>query len=184
MNLQAVETTLSRTRLQRNVAFVLFGVMLLSNVLIGAKFLSQTNQVVLVPTNVSDGMVARGAADKRYIEALALDAVYAMYNASPGNLDYGRHVIERISSVGERNTLLRHYDEIGTDIRERDIATVFFPRQIEHNPESLDVIVDGVLQTYLNTVQIAAEPRRLLLTFVSEAGSVRLSRISRLEVDS
>jgi conjugal transfer pilus assembly protein TraE len=184
MNLQGLQKIVRRTRMQRNAILAVGCILLAVNALLGIRLFTQTNQVVLVPTNVSDGMVARGASDKRYIEALALDAVYGLYNASPASLDYGRAVIERIASVSERNNLLRHYDDVATDIRERDISTVFFPRQIEHNIDNLEVVVEGDLQTYLNTVLISVEPRRVLLSFVAEAGSVRLFRVSRLEMES
>ena len=47
---------------------------------------------MLVPSRVSDGMVAVGAVDARFVEALALDAVYAFYNVSPETASYGRRV--------------------------------------------------------------------------------------------
>ncbi len=183
MNFQAVQKQLRHARAARNLGFGLVVLLGFLNVALVYKVYSQSNQVILIPTSVSDGMVARGAVDKRYVEALALDAVYGLYNASPSNLRYGRTVIERLAAVASRSELLRLYDEVATDIQERDISTVFFPKQIEHNLDAKTVVVAGTLQTYLNTVLISEEPRRILLNFVTEAGSVRLSRISRLEVE-
>ena len=183
MNFQSVQKQLRHARAARNLGFGLVVLLGFLNVALVYKVYSQSNQVILIPTSVSDGMVARGAVDKRYVEALALDAVYGLYNASPANLNYGRTVIERLAAVANRSELLHHYDEVATDIRERDISTVFYPKQIEHNLDAKTVVIAGNLQTYLNTVLISDEPRRILLNFVTEAGSVRLSRISRLEVE-
>ena len=47
------------------------------------------------------------------------------------------------TAVANRNELLRHYDSVATDIRERSISTVFFARRIEHNFNRLEVIVEG-----------------------------------------
>lgn len=184
MTFDKLQKTLRRTRMQRNAILALAAIMVASNVALAMRLVTQTNQVVLVPTSVADGMVARGASDKRYLEALALDAVYALYNASPSNVSYGRTVIERLAAARDRNDLLKHYDEVSNDLRERDISTVFFPRTIEHNPEQLEVVVEGDLQTFLNTVHVASEQRRLLLKFRIEAGSVRLTAISKLEAGS
>lgn len=174
---------LHAARFGRNIIFGVAVVMLAANLLLAGKLFTSSNQVVLVPTSIRDGMVARGAVDKRYLEALAMDAVYGLYNASPANLEYGRNVIERISAVGNRQKLLRHYDDVANDIRERDISTVFYVGQIEHSFENMEVVVEGNLQTYLNTVLVAAEPRRILLTFTVEAGSARLNKINVLEME-
>lgn len=183
MDFQTMKAQLKSARFGRNVISGVCAVLLLSNLMLVGKLYTSSNQVVLVPTSISDGMVARGAVDKRYLEALAMDAVYGLYNASPANLEYGRNVIERISAVGNRQRLLRHYDDVANDIRERDISTVFYVGQIEHSVANMEVVVEGELQTYLNTVLVASEPRRILLTFTVEAGSARLNKINVLEMD-
>lgn len=184
MDFEQLKLSLGRTRTQRNVAAAIAGVMLASNAFLAFEVNSRSNQVVLVPTNVADGMVARGAFDKRYVESLALDAIYGLYNATPSTTDYGRDVLARIAAVKERNGLLARYDEIANDMREREISTVFFPHTIEHNLDRLEVLVEGDLQTFVNTVPISSEPRRILLGFVPEAGSIRLSFINSVEVES
>ena len=184
MEFDKLKRTVQTTRLQRNVMGGGFALMLAVNSLLAFEVHTQSNQVILVPTNVVDGMVARGAFDKRYVESLALDAIYGLYNATPANTGYGRDVIARLASVGDRNELLTKYDQVAEDMREREISTVFFPRTIEHNLEALEVVVEGDLQTFVNTVPVSTEPRRILLGFVPEAGSIRLSRISSLEVES
>ncbi len=184
MDFHQLKSAVSRTRAQRNVALAVCAVMLATNALLAFDINARSNQVILVPTNVSDGMVARGAFDKRYVESLALDAVYSLYNATPATADYGRDVITRLAAVKDRNALLTKYDDITKDMRERDISTVFYPRTIEHNLDKLEVVIDGDLQTFVNTVPVTNEPRRLLLGFVTEAGSIRLSFINSVEVES
>lgn len=183
MSPQEMYKQLNSARLGRLVAAGISAVLLVVIILLSVTLATQTNQVVLIPTSVSDGMVARGATDKRYVEALALDAVYGLYNASPANTEYGRQVLERVSSARDRDRILSLYDEISKDIKARKISTVFYTEEVEHNPSSLEVIVTGRLQTYLNTVLVNTEPRRVLLVFKLEAGSVRLSKISKLETE-
>jgi conjugal transfer pilus assembly protein TraE len=181
MDFQKLQRKYRSAKMGRMVLSLVSIILLLSNLLLVFKIYNTSNQIVLIPTSITDGMVARGATDKRYIEAIALDAVYGLYNASPATLAYGREIIERVSSTRNRNQLLKRYDEISNDIRERDISTVFQPRQIEHNFDKLEVIIEGDLKTYLNTVRVSIEPRRIKLNFVVEAGSVRLSGINLLE---
>lgn len=180
MNFQNMDKALRNSRRALLLLGISFMALLGSNFLMAAKMYAQSNQVVLVPTVVSDGMVARGAVDKGYVEALALDAVYAMYNSSPRTIVYGRSVLERLSGPAERASILETYDRISKDIVERKISTVFFPRKIEHNFSQFEVVVEGDLATYLETTQVTREDRRILIRFKPQAGSVRLAAIGKI----
>lgn len=182
MNFQVLNTQLRRARQGRNATAALLVAMIVANVGLSIRLAVQNDQVVLVPTRVSDGMVARGSVDVRYMEALALDAVYAMYTTSPNTTSYGRAVVERVAAASQRGELVEQFDEVARDIIERKISTVFFPDRIEHNPAALQIIVYGELGTYLETMQVAREARSILLTFVQEGAGVRLARIERLKV--
>ncbi|WP_052248834.1 TraE/TraK family type IV conjugative transfer system protein [Leisingera sp. ANG-Vp] len=180
MNFQNMNKALSRSRRAVLTLGVVSAGLVAANVMLSAKLYSQSNQVVLVPTTVSDGMVARGSVDRGYIEALAMDAVYAMYNSSPRTTDYGRSVLERLSGPAERAGILETYDEIATDMRERKISTTFYPRKMEHNFANYEVVIEGDLATVLETTVITRESRRILVRFKPQAGSVRLAEIGKL----
>ncbi|MDC0660618.1 TraE/TraK family type IV conjugative transfer system protein [Leisingera sp. SS27] len=183
MNFQNMKKALNRSRKAVLTLGVVSAGLVGAVVMLSAKLYSQSNQVVLVPTTVSDGMVARGTVDKGYVEALALDAVYAMYNSSPRTLHYGRSVLERLSGPAERASILDTYDRIAKDITERKISTVFFPRKIEHNFATYEVVVEGDLATYLETTQVTREDRRILIRFKPQAGSVRLAAIGKISAE-
>ena len=171
-------------RLSRRAMALLLAVvvtLIIANILLALKIASETNQVVLVPTHVSDGMVARGSVDKAYLEAVAIDAVYAMYNTSPDTVEYGRATLSRITSPERRDHILGVYDKNARDIAERKITTVFFPRVIEHNFKTYEVVIEGALATYLETLEVHREDRRILVRFAPQAGSVRVVSIGKLK---
>lgn len=157
----------------------LFGVLLLislaCNLILAMSYTSVQRTTVLIPSRISDGMVAAGAVDTRYVESLALDAVYGFYNVSPETADYGRRVVERLSSVRDRPQLLEAFDMISDDIRARRISTTFFPEKIEHSLDGLEVVVSGSLSTFIETQRVSREQREVTLRFVQEASSVRLA---------
>lgn len=168
----------------RNIALGTgFVFMIVANGLLATKIYTTSNQVILVPTVVKDGMVARGARDKGYLEALAKDAVYGIYNSSPEDAQYGRTVISRVASVANREILLRQYDEITKDIRERDISSYFETSRLTHNLAANEIVVEGILHTFLSGHKVDAVRRKILVSFVMEAGSARISKISNLEVE-
>lgn len=183
MNVSVLSRKMKAAQRARNLLAVFLGLSIAANFALSYRISQTDSQVVLVPSRVSDGMVARGAADIRYIEALSLDAVYAMYTVSPATIRYGRDVIERIAAAPDRARLLAAYDDIADDIRLRRISTVFRPGRIGHDLERLQITVDGTLATYLDTTEVTNGPRRLLLTFVEEGASIRLSRIELLETE-
>ncbi|WP_372574747.1 TraE/TraK family type IV conjugative transfer system protein [Ruegeria jejuensis] len=183
MNFQNLDKAYKRSRRAMIVLGGAVALLLGTNALMAAKLYSQSNQVVLVPSTVSDGMVARGAVDKRYVEAVAMDAAYAMYNSSPETVRYGRATLERLAGPAERAGILAKFDKITDDVVERKISTVFFPRKIEHNFERYEVVVEGDLATYLETTQITREDRRILIKFKPQAGSIRLASIGLIKED-
>ena len=78
--------------------------------------------------------------------------------------------------------MLDSYDDIAEDIRLRRISTVFRPEKIEHNLSRLQITVEGTLATYLDTTEVSNTRRRILLTFVEEGSSIRLSRMELQEI--
>lgn len=181
MNLYVLSRKMKAAQRARNGLAAVLCLSVSANLLLSYRISQENTQVVLIPSKVSDGMVARGGADIRYIEALSLDAVYAMYTVSPGTIRYGRDVIERIASAQHRARLLDAYDDIAEDIRLRRISTVFRPEKIEHNLARLQITVEGNLATYLDTTEVSNTRRRIMLTFVEEGSSIRLSRMELQE---
>lgn len=182
MNFDSLSRKMKAAQRARNGLAVVLAVSITANLLLSYHISQENTQVVLIPSKVSDGMVARGGADIRYIEALSLDAVYAMYTVSPGTIRYGRDVIERIAAAQDRARLLDSYDDIAEDIRLRRISTVFRPEKIEHNLARLQITVEGTLATYLDTTEVSNTRRRIMLTFVEEGSSIRLSRMELQEI--
>ena len=168
----------------RNLLVVVALAQLVAIVMLVASNAQVQRTTVLVPSRISDGMVAAGAVDSRYVESLALDAVYAFYNVSPETAAYGRRVIERLSSVRDRPRLLDSFDAVAEDIRERRITTTFFPERLDHDMNSLRIVVTGNLATFIETQRVAQEERVITLIFVEEASSVRLASMTVEETSS
>lgn len=169
---------LKSVRRQRSLLAAVSLILLVVVVLLAGTMSQVQRTTVLLPSRVSDGMVAVGAVDARYVEALALDAIYAFYNASPANASYGRRVVERLSSVRDRPLLLQNFDTVANDIRQRRISTVFYVEKLELDRDALNVKATGSLATFIETERVSVEPRTVTVTFVKEAASVRLAGIN------
>jgi len=175
---------LRSARSQRNFLSITGIIQLVIILMLVVSYTQVQRTTVLIPSRVSDGMVAAGAVDSRYVESLALDAVYAFYNVSPETASYGRRVVERLSSLRDRPRLLDAFDTVSDDIRERRISTTFFPEKLEHDLDGLRVVVTGSLATFIETQRVSREPRIITLVFVEEASSVRLASMTVEEASS
>lgn len=181
MNFTTMEKHMLSAKRARNVLGLFLAGALGVNIVLALRVMQENTQVVLVPSRISDGMVARGAVDVRYVEALALDAVNALYNLSPLTVNYGRGVVERLAASGDRARLLTQFDVIGDDVRERNISTVFRAVKLERNMDQLQIIVRGELTTYYNNTAVSSDARSFRLTFVSEGSSIRLSQVDLIQ---
>jgi len=181
MNFEALNRNLKAARRARNFLALAVVGSLGVNLLLASALNTATRTTVLVPTRISDGMVSNGNVDLRYVEAVALDAVYSFYNASPNTADYAREAIERIASTRDRPELLEAFDEVADDIRNRRLTTTFFVNSIDHDWTKFEVIVHGHLTTFIETKSTDRKARSVRLRFVEEASSVRLASLEVLE---
>lgn len=184
MTFDALNRQLRAARWQRSVFALIALLLLVSNLFLVGSYTQVQRTTVLVPSRVSDGMVAVGAIDNRFVEALALDAVYAFYNVSPETASYGRRVVERLASLRDRPQLLDAFDAVADDIRQRRISTTFFPEKVEHDMDGLRVVITGSLATFIETKRVSREQRTVTITFVEEAASVRLASMAVEETAS
>lgn len=181
MNQSLVSTQLKFARYARNLLAVLLVLSVVANAALSIHISRQTNQVVLVPSRVSDGMVARGALDIQYLEQLAKDTVSSLYQLTPTTLSEGRGVIERVSAGENRSALLSHFDAIAKDIEQRKLSTVWRTVRLTTNLDALTVDVEGTFSTYVRNNFASEETRTIRVTFGPEGASARVIGIESLE---
>ncbi len=180
MDYASLSNSMTRLRRARNALGLVALTLIAANALLSWQVLQSHSQTILIPSRVSDGMVAQGGGDVRYLEALSLDATQAMYTVSPATTRYSRQVIERLANPVERDALLKRFDEVADDIAKREISTVFLPEKIDHDLAHLILTISGQFATYLGTTRVSEEPRVIRITFSEFGGSVRVARIERV----
>lgn len=180
MDYPSLARSMTRLRRARNAMGLVALVLIASNAALSWQVMQTHSQTILIPSRVSDGMVAQGGGDVRYLEALSLDATQAMYTVSPATTRYSRQVIERLANPVERDALLKRFDEVADDIAKREISTVFLPEKIDHDLAHLTLTISGQFATYLGTTRVSEEARVIRVGFSEFGGSVRVARIERV----
>ena len=181
MNQALVSSQLRFARFARNLLALLLAMSIVANAALAIHISRQTNSVILVPSVVSDGMVARGSLDVAYLEQLAKDAVMSLYQLTPTTLGEGRAVIERVSSGETRSELLGHFDAIAKDIGSRKLSTVWRTVRLTTNLDALTVDVEGEFSTYVRNNFASSESRTIRVTFGPEGASAWVIGIESLE---
>lgn len=181
MNQALVSRQLKSARFARNIVAFLLAISIVANAALATHISRQTNSVVLVPSVVSDGMVARGTLDVSYLEQLAKDAVMSLYQLTPNTLGEGRAVIERVSSGETRSALLAHFDAIAKDIEARKLSTVWRTVRLTTDLDALTVDVEGEFATYVRNNFASSETRTIRVVFGPEGASARVIGIESLE---
>lgn len=177
MNHQHLTNQYSSAKKQRNFLFALCISLCVTTVALSGVIANQSREVVLVPTRVTDGMVAFGNKDTRYMEAITLDAIYALLNISPGTFDYSKQVLMRVTTAASKADILRAFDESTKDYQKRNISTSFIPTSIEYQIHLDRVEVTGLLRTLIGSTLVSSETRTYRVSFEPEAGSYRVSGI-------
>lgn len=173
----AISKSLTVLKRQRFVLFCLLALSVTSTSLLTIRLQNMQPKTILVPSSIADGMVVQEALDTQYMQALAPDAVFAMYTVHASTLERGRALISRLFAPTNRLALLTQYDEVVGDIVERKISTVFEPVSAERDLNRLTITVRGYLSTFLEDMRIAREERVVQVTFQRLARSVRVISI-------
>ena len=167
----------------RNMLIFACAVLILVVAFQAAALRDQKSVVVLVPSQFPDGTVAHGGqVSPGYLEGLARDAVYSLLNVTPETTNYARDNLARLAAPHARIEVIALWDDIMEEVRRREIATAFYPTGLETSASGLMVLVDGELSTYLGTSLVRKERKRYEVRFVSVNSSVRISKISELEI--
>lgn len=176
-----VTKQLSNARFMRNLLFVILSASIISQAAMSVHMARQTNQVVLTPSIVADGMVARGAVNVPYLEALAKDVVSSLYQVTPTTLGEGRAIIERVASGAARDALLVSFDATAKDIQERQLSTVWRTEKFTTDLAALTVDVSGEFSTYVGTNFASKQHRIIRVSFGREGASARVVGIETVE---
>ena len=180
MDIIAVQRQYKSSQMQRNIIAIIALSLLL---IIGVQAIAlakQRRSVVLIPSHVSDGMVAYGARDTRYIEAIALDTIYALFNVSPGSMEYSRLVLERVSAAAQREEVMKIWEKSTEDYVMRKISTTFLPHKIEYQLVSDRAVITGDLRTFIGNTMVNRVEKQIAVFFTPEAGSYRVSGIQEI----
>ena len=180
----------SAIRRVRDVRLALAGLLVLSmtaNLMLTMSFAGRETVTVLVPATagpnweVGGGGVGINRAGARYLEDMARTVVVTLLTLTPENAAHVRLAAARMSHASARGAIGTWVEAEAARMAGRDMASAFYPAEIEADPERLAVEIAGELVTWIGREESSREDRRYRLAFRIDGGRIGLLRFEQLE---
>lgn len=164
---------------QRNRLFVLAGVLVFSNVLLGIGVLCKNEKTILVPPQITKTLwVQGGEVSQSYLEEMGLYMSKLLLDLSPTSFAYNHAVLLRYAIPEAYGSLKKQLTKDGEQYTKLQLSTHFKPTEITANPQTLEVEVKGQLLSYVSGKQVRDSQETLFLKFTMRGGGLLLESVS------
>ncbi len=180
----------SAIRRVRDVRLALAALLVLSmtaNLALTMSFAGRETVTVLVPAaagpawEVGAGGVGIDRAGARYLEDMARTVAVTLLTLTPENAAHVRLAAARLAHASARGAIGAWVEAEAARLAGRDMASAFYPLEIEADPGRLSAEIAGELVTWIGREESSREDRRYRLVFRIDAGRIGLLRFEQLE---
>ena len=174
----------------RDIRLALAGLLVLSmtaNVALTIGFAGRETVTVLVPAAAGPAWEVGGSgvgidrAGARYLEDMARTVAVTLLTLTPENAAQVRRAAARMSHASARGAIGAWVEAEAARMAGRDMASAFYPVEIEADPARLTVAIAGELATWIGREEASREDRRYRLAFRIDAGRIGLVRFEQTE---
>ena len=182
-----METGFRRARDIRVALAALLVLSMTANLALTMSFAGRETVTVLMPAaggpawEIGGGAAGSGQAGARYLEDMARTAAVTLLTLTPENAGHVRLAAARMSHASARGAIGAWVEAEAARMAGRDMASAFYPTEIEADPESLAVEIAGELVTWIGREESSREDRRYRLAFRIDAGRIGLLRFEQME---
>ena len=112
---------------------------------------------------------------------MARTVAVTLLTLTPENAGHVRLAAARLSHASARGAIGAWVEAEAARMAGRDMASAFYPTEIEAEPARLAVEIAGELVTWIGREESSREDRRYRLAFRIDAGRIGLLRFEQLE---
>ena len=182
MRRDGMETAFRRVRDIRLALAALLALSMTGNVALTLGFAGRETVTVLVPAAAGPAWeVGSRGTGARYLEDMARTVAVTLLTLTPENAGHVRQAVTRLSHASTRGAVAAWVEAEAARMAGRDMASAFYPMEIEADPEGLTVEVAGELVTWIGREEASREDRRYRLAFRIDAGRIGLLRFEQME---
>ena len=182
-----MDTALRRVRDIRLALGALLVLSMTANLALVMSFAGRETVTVLVPAvsgpalEVGGSGIGIGPAGMRYLEDMARTVAVTLLTLTPENAGHVRLAAARLSHASARGAVGAWVEAEAARMAGRDLASAFYPLEVEADPARLTVEIAGELVTWIGREEASREDRRYRLVFRIDAGRIGLLRFEQLE---
>lgn len=162
------------TRLQRNLLAVSTGILLVSNLWLAISLSAQERIVVISPSVDKEVVVGTNYVSNDYLYVRAQQITDLLFNLRLENYNYNIEQLLRQVDSKQKSEFSRQLNELAKDIKTKRYFYTFSKDSYEIDNKNLQVTISGYLDTYLNNKKISGSYKTYILSFVNQAGLVKL----------
>ena len=181
-----LDTAFRRVRDIRLALAALLVLSMTGNLALTVGFAGRETVTVLVPAVTGPawsvgGSGMQGRAGARYLEDMARTVAVTLLTLTPENAGHVRLAVARLAHASARGAIGAWVEAEASRMAGRDMASAFYPTEIEADPGRLAVELAGELVTWIGREESSREDRRYRLVFRIDAGRIGLLRFEQLE---
>ena len=181
-----MESAIRRVRDVRLALGALLVLSMTANLALTMSFAGRETATVLVPAAAGPawavgGGAMQGRAGIRYLEDMARTVAVTLLTLTPENANHVRLAAARMSHASARGAIGAWVEAEAARMAGRDLASAFYPLEVEADPARLTVEIAGELVTWIGREEAARDDRRYRLVFRIDAGRIGLLRFEQME---
>ena len=182
-----MDRAVRRVRDVRIVLGLLLVLSMTANLALTVGFAGRETVTVLLPAasgpawEVGGSEAGIGPAGTRYLEDMARTVAVTLLTLTPENAAHVRRAAARLSHISARGAIGAWVEAEAARMAGRDMASAFYPAEIEADPGRLSVEVAGELVTWIGREEASRQDRRYRLAFRIDAGRIGLLRFEQME---
>ena len=148
MNLKNIQNTFAHVLRQRNFAYVVCGVLLVSNGVLSVKVMTQDEHWILIPWLEIDRRLplSRSNFSDTYLMDWADSLTSRLLTMNPQTAD--QHIYEFLRVAESASGLEARLKKKAQHIKEKNISTAFYPREYQIKKEAHQIWVTGDFHTF------------------------------------
>lgn len=143
-----------------------------------------TERTALVPTNLHSKVWVSGREiDPGYLTELGDDFAHLLLDVTPSNVDYKRAQVLKWAAPEYHGELEKRMKLEADRLKRDNASTVYWLSQVRPYPEKFSVVVNGVMDTYINDRKTSGITKSYLIKFRNQAGLLQLQSFQEVSYD-
>ena len=176
MNLTYLKSNLENLIKQRSALMVISVGLLLSNLLLVIKIMSDSTRIIITPPEIQKSFwVEKGSVSPEYLEQMSLFIAHLVLDVSPGSAKRQRDVALGYVSPKFYNALKKRLEDEEAFLKKEQVSLSFKPTHITVDAKELEVTLLGEMNHYVASERIKNSQESYKLHFDYRGSKLHLT---------